>query len=304
MENFRNNNFGPFWHFCTDGTRQQIIFSCDEDFFAAMNVLAICLSLVNVRLVAFAIMNNHVHLILAGRIELCLEFFRLFTKRLRRYFELKGRKDILFGFECESPVAIEDARQMQTEIAYVHRNPYVARADVLPYSYRWSSGSIYFNDIVKSFRGIPFAKVPFSRRTEIFQGRVLTMPDNYCWGGDYIIPQSFVDYRLGESFFSNAAEYFIKTSKIQEDHCALLRRYNDSQVLNYEEGYSVAASLSKSRFGNLIPSTLTPQQKTELSKTLKYDYHMSNKQIASILKMDILVLNQMFPLRRHSGGGG
>lgn len=296
-ESFRNN--GPFWHLCTDGNSQQIIFTCDEDFCAAMNAMAIVLATDAVKLVAFILMNNHLHWIIAGKELDCREVFRKFTKRMRRYFAQKGRPDVLNDFECEM-VGITDVAQMRTEIAYVHRNLYVVRADVLPYTYRWSSGYLYFNRMVDGVELMPFSKVSYAAKREMFQGRIVELPGNYKWVGDHIPAVSFVDYKLGESFFRNAAEYFIKISKIQEDHCLLVQKYGESQVLNYEEGYSVASSLGKSLFGNHVPSALSQIQKNEVARKLRYDYKMGNKQIAAILKMDIYALNNMFPSRSVS----
>ena len=296
QDSFQQN--GPYWHLCTDGTEQQIIFRNAEDFCAAMNALAIVLAISDVRLIAFALMNNHIHLILAGDKEGCKDVFRLLVKRLKKYYKLKGRPDILDGFVCGEPIEITSLAQMRIEIAYVHRNPFVARADSLPYSYRWSSGSVYFNDMAKSCPGTPFNKLPFALRTNIFQGRVSPLPDNYKWSGEYIYPSSFVCYQLGESFFRNAAEYFVKISKIQEDHCLMVQKYGEDQLLNYEEGYSVAASLAYSMYKNHIPSTLLVDQKKEVAKKLHYEYHVPNKQIASLLKMEISFISQMFPKRQ------
>ena len=296
QDSFQNN--GPYWHVCTDGTSQQIIFKNTEDFCAVMNALAIVLAVSDVRLIAFALMNNHIHLIMSGSEGNCKEVFRRLVKQLKKYFKSKGRPDILNGFDCGDPIEITTLNQMRIEIAYVHRNPYVARSDSLPYTYKWSSGSVYFNDLVKSSPKTAFNKLSYALRTSIFQGRVAALPDTYCWSGEYILPVSFVDYHLGESFFRNAAEYFVKISKIQEDHCLIARGYGEDQILNYEEGYSVAASLAGSMYNNHIPSTLQLAQKKELAKKLHYEYRIPNKQIASLLKIDASILAQMFPLRQ------
>ena len=264
-----------------------------------MNAMAIVLATDAVKLIAFILMNNHIHWILAGIDRDCREAFRKFTKRMRRYLAQKGRPDVLNDFECEM-VGIIDVTQMRTEIAYVHRNLYVVRADVLPYTYRWSSGYLYFNGMVDGVELMPFSKVSYAAKREMFQGRIVELPSNYKWVGDHIPAVSFVDYKLGESFFRNAAEYYIKISKIQEDHCLLVQKYGESRVLNYEEGYSVASSLGKSLFGNHLPSSLSQIQKNEVARKLRYDYKMANKQIAAILKMDIYALNNMFPSRSVS----
>lgn len=78
---------GPFWHVYTDGTRMSDIFSTEEDFKLGMTLLAVCAILYpSAELVTFELMNNHIHLIMRGSREACLEFFRQFKLRLRRIF--------------------------------------------------------------------------------------------------------------------------------------------------------------------------------------------------------------------------
>ena len=53
-----------YYHFCTNGLLKNIIFSSDEDYIYGMNAIAICKSkYVDVKILAFCIMNNHVHFI-------------------------------------------------------------------------------------------------------------------------------------------------------------------------------------------------------------------------------------------------
>lgn len=54
-----------YYHFCTNGLLKNIIFSSDADYIYGMNAIAICkLKYVDVKILAFCIMNNHVHFIL------------------------------------------------------------------------------------------------------------------------------------------------------------------------------------------------------------------------------------------------
>jgi REP element-mobilizing transposase RayT len=77
---------GPFWHVYTDGSAVADIFVDDEQMREAMIALAVCAVLFKkAELVTFELMSNHVHLIMRGEREDCLEFFRMFKKRLVRH---------------------------------------------------------------------------------------------------------------------------------------------------------------------------------------------------------------------------
>lgn len=290
-ESFLSN--GPFWHLPTDGNNQEIIFTNREDFVAAMNALAISFALFPAKLISFELMHNHVHLILSGSRDDCVAAFKEFKRRLERHFMKRGRFGVLSNFDYEL-IPIESLRQMRTEIAYVHRNAFVASRDCLVYTYEWGSGMYYYHEVLKSIYFQPFAKVPYLRRREIFKGRVLNMPDGYSFNGEYIFPPCFLDLGLGESFYTSPSEYFIKITKNLEEQGVIAERMKDKAVVNYEEGFNIAQSLSWTLFQTRV-SLLTFDQKTELSRRLHFNYMLSNKHISTILKMNMAYLDELFP---------
>lgn len=291
---FQNN--GPFWHLPTDGNNQEIIFTNRADFVAAMNALAISFALFPAKLISFELMHNHVHLILSGPKDDCVAVFMEFKRRLERHFTKCGRFGVLSNF-CYELIPIESLRQMRTEIAYVHRNAFVASHDCLVYTYEWGSGMYYYHEVLKSIHFQPFAKIPYLRKREIFQGRVLNMPDGYSFNGEYVFPPCFLDLKLGESFYNSPSEYFIKLTKNLEDQGAIAERMKDKAIVNYEEGFNIAQSLSWTLFQTRV-SLLTLDQKTELSRRLHFNYMLSNKHISTILKMNMAYLDELFPEKR------
>ena len=75
---------GPFWHLYTDGTVMQNIFCSDEEMKKGMMALAVAAVLFGkVKLITFELMSNHVHMILSGTQDDCLELFARFKQRLR-----------------------------------------------------------------------------------------------------------------------------------------------------------------------------------------------------------------------------
>lgn len=287
---------GPYWHFCTDGACQEIIFTTREDFVAAMNIIAIVLVGLNVKIIAFILMNNHVHFILEGEEQDCKLFFERFTKRLDHYFSKIGRYGILSSFyKFEKPLPICDISQLRNEIVYVHRNMYVARRDVLPFNYQWSSCRNYFNPVFEGKITTPFSKMPYLwKREKVFQGRVSELPENYICSKDYIIPESYIDTDRGESFFRNASHYFTLLTKAYEEYSLVAKHLGDNQCLNYEEVYSAAVAISKEKYHTHIPQSLPFDAKKDVAHTLHYDYHIPNDRISTILKLDKMIVDQLF----------
>ena len=143
--------YGPFYHLSTKPLQDGLIFECDEERKVAINMMAILAKETHVDILAFAIMSNHFHFIIRGELVDGIEFFRRLKKRLSNYFARRGRSGVLdlVDVNPDTP-AIASLTQFRNEIAYVIRNPYVARTDVNMFAYPWCSGYLYFNPLLDS----------------------------------------------------------------------------------------------------------------------------------------------------------
>ena len=71
-------------------------------------------------------------------------------------------------------------------------------------------------------------------------------------------------------------------------------RLKDSVFLTDDEMFLVAVKTSEDRFSTKI-ALLTPEQKIQLARILHFDYNASNNQLRRILKLEMSVLNELFP---------
>ena len=120
----------PFYHLSTKPLENGVIFQNDEDRKVAINLIALMTKETHVEILAFAIMSNHFHFIIKGELANGIEFFRRLKKRLSNFFARRGRSGVmdLVDVDPDTP-AISTLTQFRNEIAYVIRNPYVARTD-------------------------------------------------------------------------------------------------------------------------------------------------------------------------------
>lgn len=81
---------GPFWHLCTPGTNQEILFRDDDDYRFGITSAALSLD-GSVRIYALAVMSNHLHDILAGAACECLAYFERRKKLLKKYLDTEGK---------------------------------------------------------------------------------------------------------------------------------------------------------------------------------------------------------------------
>ena len=134
-----------YYHFCTDGLQGGLIFNNVLQYAFGMLMLGLISIKFGIRIYAFTLMPNHIHIILSGTGTDCLEAFDF----LKRKLSLRLVRD---GF-CPLPadywfklVPIESEAQMRMEIVYVLRNCLEEGFGVVG-GYLWSSAWLYHADI-------------------------------------------------------------------------------------------------------------------------------------------------------------
>lgn len=283
---------GPYWHLCTPGTNQEILFSQDEDYRFGVSSSALSLG-DDVRVLALAVMSNHLHDILAGTEEACLGYFERRRKILKAYLAAGESQPDLSGFTCKL-LPIENLKALRTEIIYVNRNGYVACPEYTPFSYPWSSGMYYFNPAAWD-GGIYYADLPYRTKRLVTHSRICEFPQSYqVKDGAFHIP-SFASIREGESYFQDAHQYFNLLSRSREAYSEVAKRLGDEVFLTDNELFDAVRALCRTRFDLAKPSLLGADAKIQVALQMKQSWHASNGQIRRILKLDDRVVKELFP---------
>ena len=287
---------GPFWHVCSSPIETDIYFRNDEELAEALNILAITVFLSRCRLLAYSVMNNHLHFILEGTEHAVHEFWDIFYDRLAAFLKRTGR--MYLAKSCMPQfIQIKDLKQLKDEIAYVIRNHFAAAPDYNIFACLWDSGHLYFNPLLSRMKvGKSAAELTYTERRNFKHERDASIDSRIMVLDGVAIPASFVDYKRAESFFENAREYLLWTMKNVESMVEVAKRIGENPNLTDTELRSVIWKMCKQKYNCSGPGTLTPEYKTELLNTLKYDYHTSNAQIARCVGLRIAEINQIFPL--------
>lgn len=286
---------GPFWHLYTPGVISEIIFRNREDLEFGMNLVGLSAeSVPSVRIITFVLMNNHLHAILGGSQDDCLALFALFKSRLRRYFHENDTIVSLDRFEA-TLVPIPTLQALRNEIIYVNRNGYVADSGCTPFSYYWGAGFQYFNPFTQSVDGVRFDDCTKIEKRRISRSRVTKTQSNLVVWKGIILPSSYCYIHEGESYFRNAHHYFNALSKSHEAMSLVAQNLGDLIVVTDDEMYSIASSLSNSLYSVRQPSLVSNSNKIDLAKKLHYEYNATKKQLRRILKLEIAILDELFP---------
>lgn len=286
---------GPFFHLYTSPLESDILMEDDADRTAILNMIALVSRKTGIEVLAFALMSNHLHLIVRGTEVEASAFFEKLSKRLSRYLSGKGKGKCLSDFTCGLK-AITSLKQFQDEVAYVIRNPFVVRADINLFAYPWCSGYLYFNQLLPVGRGKSAEEISYRERRRITRQADEALPDGFRVEGNLILPESFVNYKLVEALFGNARDFLFCVLKNVEAQVELALAYGESPHMSDDELYKTTMQLCRTMFGKQSPQDLDEQQRKEMAVRLKTRYYASNGQLARFTGLAITTINTLFPL--------
>ncbi len=285
-----------FWHLYTDGANMPNIFNTDDQFKEGMTALALGFTDavqkgLEVHIYAFALMNNHIHELVSGSAEDCLELFKFQKKRLSRFVSERISLVNLKGEISQVP----DINSLQNEICYIHRNGYVVNSSETPYSYKWSTAPYYFNPISCQVSAQDFNQLPFKDRRRITKAAISSVYNTFKVTEDYISPLSFCSINQGETFFKSAHQYFYKLSKNFEAYSLIAQKLSDEVFMSDEDIYAVLQSKTKSLFGLVSHRLLNPDQRLKIAKILRSEYRATQPQLKRLLNLPTYLLQELFP---------
>lgn len=302
---------GPYWHLYTDGEKMEMIFSCPADYMFGITLLGLCGALLpRIRILTFALMSNHLHVIVAGPEDDIRSFFTLFKERLNRYHVGHKRYCDMHRFEAKL-FRIPDLHALRNEIVYVNRNGYVVSPDCTPFSYWWCAGIFFYNPMGEMLSLRPYASLTVREQRELCHAREFELPGSYrVWegfrpgvdsvSGSLLFPPDFCAIREAESFFRDAHHYFRQLGRDHEAHAETARRLGEKVFLTDTELYGVICMLCNKEHGVPGPNMASPSYKLELARRMHFDYNASNKQIQRMLKLSPSIVSELFPYTKST----
>jgi len=264
-----------------------IVFSTVEEFKAAMTILAVCAMMFpDIKIYAFQLMNNHVHLIVGGSKQRIHEFFAFFVHSLDKYFD---RKRDFNDFKLKL-FPINDLQYLRNAIVYVNRNGFVVNSDMTPFSYPWGSSQYYFQPVAVRYAKMAGKSIGFTLLRALMHSRYCDKHKGMIMVDGCASPLEFCDIATGESFFRDAKQYFYFISRKVEAYSDVAKSIGESIFYNDTDLYTAAVGIAKNHYGASDLRTLTAGAKIEMAKRLHYDYNASAKQLQRLLSVDVELL--------------
>lgn len=168
-----------FYHVCARGMGKQLIFEGDEDRWEFLELMRDCCREEGVTDIAWCLMGNHVHLVLADYEDaMSAAMHRLLLTYARRFNKRTGRTGHLFQNRFDRR-SLDTDRYLMAAIRYVHANPQEAGIALIE-RYPWSSFAEYLraydNDTTRGFSD-PSCVLELFGSAEGFIAYSLSTPD-------------------------------------------------------------------------------------------------------------------------------
>ena len=266
----------------TDHLEVGLWFRDEEDFRVAMNYVAIQVHVSKIVIIAFILMSNHLHIIVAANSKKEAEaFIEALKHRYSLYYRRKyGVKEFLRGNGVKVEPIDSDDEGTEQAIAYVQMNCVAANICSHPTQYSWGTGNLFFN------RTKPVGKRlgSFSKRAlkRLLHSDIETLPEDWLIGADgYILPQSYVNVTFVETCYRTPKRmnwFLANSSKAKK------RLEADDHLPAFRDQVIVAAlpDLCQSLFGKRSFSELNEEEQKECVRQIRFRFSSHVNQIARV----------------------
>ncbi len=285
------------WHFSTDGNAVDVIFKDDEDFRAGMNRIYIVVNKYHVVILAFALMDTHLHFILYGDLDECKRFMHDYVKRTSQYIALThGEHKKLDKLPVNYQV-IDTDTYLKTAICYVMKNPPVGGIPYTAWHYPWSSGPLYFSPTglwsspgwTDKSLGVNSSGMTQLELIKILKVRTVPAGDVRIIDG-MVFPGEYVAYELVERLFKTRKSFNYFFCKTREEDVDARGGTISQLSIPMQEMRQHKNEVCRELFGVDSIRTLSTEQRLRLAKVLKSRYNSSLKQI---IRLSGLIYNEV-----------
>lgn len=269
-----------YYFITTEHLENRIWFRDDEDYKAGMNKVALVTGRMDIRVLSFILMSNHVHfLIEASDKSMAESFITEFKNQYARYVRNKyGTKELLRRNSVEiQPVENQD-ETLERVIAYIQMNCVAANICSHPSLYPWGTGSCFFTETKRM--GVRVDTLSKRARKKLLHSR-WDLSGKCLLGTDgYILPESYIQTHRVESFFRSVKRYnyFLNTSSKAK------RRLETGEAPSFKDPVVVAAmaDLCHSLFRKEHIWGLSEKEQAELLRQLIFRFSSNLEQLSRV----------------------
>lgn len=290
------NTMKRIYFITTDHLEKKIWFRDSEDFIVGMNCVAILAAKMGVAIIAFILMSNHVHFVLACTEEEARQFIDSFKKIYSMHFQAKyGGSGFLRRNSVDIQVITYNNESPERVVAYTIMNSVAAKICLTSSGYRWGSGACYFND--NKEKGTPIGTMSTRKQRQILKSHV-KVPQDWLLGTDgYILPESYVRIADVENMYGTPSrmQYFLNSSR-------KARKALEKESPAFDDQLLVAGirSLCISLFNKKSQNELTHSELAEMLRQVRWRFGSDIHQISRVSGIKYEDVSELLDSLDHS----
>ena len=271
------------------------MFRTREDFIHGMNSVAICSQRENVAIIAFCLMDNHVHFVVNGYEDNCRLFMTCFLKRHSEWLGRQYGGHKVLARVGKQVKAIDTVSYLSTVISYVHRNPLVAGI-CAPTNYEWSSASYFFSGKSVPSSWHRLGNVGINKLRGMLHTRITDLPKNMLLNEEnMIVPRSYLRVKFVERLYGTPVNYMYEMNKNSDVEVEMTltrgrKMFDDKKLVDEIPRICMA------EFGTSSFESLSSADKCRLASILHRRYGASVNQVARLTGMTRDFLSQILSL--------
>lgn len=267
-----------YYHCATKGFDHCVLFADAREFVAGMNRIALCTAklqeTIPVIVIAFCLMNNH-----------------KLTMMWQRSHRESAPIDEPWEYDAWQVYDEEDLKQ---KIAYIFRNPTVARMGFTPQGYRWSSARLVFSDygvIPEGARSI--GSLSSYEFRNAFESKIALPVEWHLLQDGLIWPGCYTDFKRVERLFGHPRNLLFYLNQNVETEINQ-QMYGETISLPDQDVAQIAREIAQKRFGIDDMARLDLPDRILLCRLVKKGTRASLKQLARISHLPLGELKKIF----------
>lgn len=297
-----------YYHYCAKGADARNFILGEADYVAVFNIIGLCAAVTEVVIVSFSIEDSHPHILMYGPIGRCARFKVLFETTVRHYAAKTRNRGADFQLRGELFSIGDDLSYLRNVAVYTIIQATKDGKPVMPYDYRWGTGSMYFRSgyytpvwlfdrrgsICKTVR---FGDLTAVQQREVIHTRRYSIPNDWQICNGLILPSNYVDVTRFEAIYGtyNRFRVYLSSPKSREEE--MLSRMAEERGIALEdvEARNVCGDECKVLFGTRDPRRLTTSQRIELARALRKKYRLTRRQLATVVRLPETEIQQYVP---------
>ena len=280
-----------FYHICTDGNALEWLFKDDEDFIAGINRIGICKHITGVEVIAFSLMDNHLHNLLFGTLSMCKEYIGKYKNLTGKWITRKYGNHQCLKELPTTIIPIRTEEYLMETVAYIDRNPIVAGYCYLPSEYSWGSAKYIFRENPDShMKWKTLGCLQAKKFREILKTRVELPSDWRINDKGMIDPQNFTSINRAVSIFKSPLRYIYFLSRKLEGRIDLETSQGNRTFIPDKELRPIVEKMSVDMFRTAEIKSLNVNNRLTLARKLRREYASTVKQISRMLYLDAEIL--------------